>query len=140
MVILSPAIIFLISIGTNFSGCCRSPKMFIQCVTIIGNLYVFAQASHKLSAPAFVAAYGLFGLYLSHSLYDTPSGAGPKTSSVEKYSNLGKPCTHPVSFNFWQYFLKNSRTLAVPITLSWTNSIGCVILRSTCDPAAIWTK
>ena len=32
-----------ITLGINFSGCCRSPKTFIVCVTIIGILYVLAK-------------------------------------------------------------------------------------------------
>ena len=70
--------------GTNFSGCCLGPNMFIVCVTTTGTLYVFLNATHSSSPPAFDAEYGFVELYRSYSSYATPGGAGPNISSVEK--------------------------------------------------------
>ena len=68
----------------NFSPCCPSPAAFVQWLTTRGRPYVTAHAGQSASAAALLAAYGLVGKCASYSLNETPSGAGPNTSSVEK--------------------------------------------------------
>ena len=52
----------IIVLGTSFSGNWYGPKLFVQCVIIPGNEYVFIQALIIWSLDAFEEEYGEFGL------------------------------------------------------------------------------
>src|SRR2546428_3533547 len=113
--------------GIAFSGCWYGPKLFTQRVITTGSPYVAWYEYARRSAPALLAAYGLFG-FSGESSRDGRLPLSPYTSSVDTWRKRSTFAFRAASSMTW-----------VPSTSVRTKSPASRTDRSTWVSAAKWT-